>query len=413
MFLANPPFVFLHFPGHLIGNPLALASDSYAAKSWVKYSDITALKNPQVRIIQGTITSINPSAKEAVVKTHDITTAAEPTEATNPSFTKERILAYDFFIAATGLRRGFPSSLQSLRRKNFLLEAESHVAAMDAAHENGGVVIVGGGAVGVEMAAELKMCMPSLRVTLVHSRDKLLSAEPLPDEFKEKTLELLREMGVEVRLGKRVRGTRTLHAPGRERGHVVGATSGVEMEFDDGTVMSAGEAVMAISKAVPSTAYMPPAALDEEGYVKVTAALNLNPELGVANSEDHFVAGDAARWSGIKRCGTAMHMGMFVANNMFRRIREQESMGRVAEGMPELLELAEIPPMMGIAVGKKAVSYWPGGEGTVAGEDILEQLFRDDLGFRGKLCRAPTTLLSAALVCFPSSPSVFSIGNSC
>jgi len=46
-----------------------------------------------------------------------------------------------------------------------------------------GVVVIGGGAVGVEIATELKVVMPDLKVTLVHSRNRLLSSEPLPDEF--------------------------------------------------------------------------------------------------------------------------------------------------------------------------------------------------------------------------------------
>jgi hypothetical protein len=47
---------------------------------------------------------------------------------------------------------------------------------------------------------------------------------------------------------------------------------------------------------------------------------------------------------------------------------------------PIFLELAEIPPMIGLAVGKKAMSYWPEG-GTDFGETVMEQFFGDDLGF--------------------------------
>ena len=54
------------------------------------------------------------------------------------------------------------------------------------------------------MAAELKVVEPSQKVTLIHLRDKLLSSEPLPDEFKDRTLSVLREAGVEVMLNDRV-----------------------------------------------------------------------------------------------------------------------------------------------------------------------------------------------------------------
>lgn len=60
------------------------------------------------------------------------------------------------------------------------------------------------GAVGVEIAAELKLVVPQQEVTLIHSRSELLSSEPLPNEFKEQALLLLRETGVKVLLDHRV-----------------------------------------------------------------------------------------------------------------------------------------------------------------------------------------------------------------
>ena len=54
------------------------------------------------------------------------------------------------------------------------------------------------------MAAYMKVHFPNSEVTLVHSRDKLLNSEPLPDEYKTKALDLLHEGGVRVVLGQRV-----------------------------------------------------------------------------------------------------------------------------------------------------------------------------------------------------------------
>jgi len=47
----------------------------------------------------------------------------------------------------------------------------------------------------------------------------------------------------------------------------------------------------------------------------------------------------------------------------------------------------EIPPMIGLAVGKKAVASGP--EGTVFGEDVMQSYFRDDLGFTSKFRAIP------------------------
>jgi hypothetical protein len=94
------------------------------------------------------------------------------------------------------------------------------------------------------------------------------------------------------------------------------------------------------------------------------------------NAAFHFAIGDLVKWSGIKRCGAAMHMGYFAANNLAQQM--QVAMGTTKE--PEMKELAEIPAMIGLAVGKKAVAYWPEA-GVTSGEDVNKAFFGDDLGF--------------------------------
>lgn len=230
------------------------------------------------------------------------------------------------------------------------------------------MVVVGGGAVGIEMAAELKLVRPETRVTLVHSREKLLSAEPLPDECKERAGELVREAGVEVKLSKRLAETTVkTHDDGSEV---------TEVRFEDGETMLASKVVVAISKSVPSTGFLPASVKDEEGFVKVRPNL-MFPE-GTPNAECHFTIGDAIRWSGIKRCGGAMHMGFFAAHNIHELVLQ-----RMNGAEPKFQELAEVPPMIGLAVGKKAVSYGPA-QGVLSGEDVMKAFFGNDLGFDSK-----------------------------
>ena len=111
------------------------------------------------------------------------------------------------------------------------------------------------------MAAELKLIKPDVKVTLVHSRDRLLSSEPLCNELKERSLELVEEMGVEVVLNQRVKET------------TVEVRDGVEkkvVELSDGRKVVASEVITALSRSVPSSTFLPGSALDEEGYVKIT-----------------------------------------------------------------------------------------------------------------------------------------------
>lgn len=338
---------------HLIGSPLALADDAYASKAWVKFDDIPALQNSKVRTVHGTVKSVNPADKSATV-------LESSTQST-------RDLSYDYLVCSTGLRRVWPVVPQSLWRKQYLLEAGAHIDAVQNAHA--GVVVVGGGAVGIEMAAELKVVQPDTKVTLVHSRDRLLSSEPLPDECKDRALELVREAKVEVLLGKRPAGTKEI------KDEKTGKTV-TEVSFTDGEKMTASVVIMAVSNSVPATDFLPKEALEEEGLIKVRPNLMFPAE--VPNSDSHFAIGDAIRWSGIKRCGGAMHMGYFVAHNIHELVLQ-----KMNGAEPKFQELGEVPPMIGLAVGKKAVSYGPA-QGVMSGEDVMKAFFGNDLGFDSK-----------------------------
>ncbi|KAJ4291440.1 hypothetical protein N0V88_006033 [Collariella sp. IMI 366227] len=337
---------------HLIGTPLGLASDAYASKCWVKYDEIPALQSPNIRVLQGSMKSVDLARKVATYLPHGAAASDAASE-----------LQYDYFVAATGLRRVWPVVPQSLKRKQYLFEMGDYARETTAGKH--GVVVVGGGAVGIEMAAELKMVQPQIKVTLVHSRDKLLSSESLPDEAKDCSLGLVKEAGVEVLMNHRLDKTEEVTD---EQGQ-----KSIKVHFTNGHSILADQVSMAVSRSVPTSGYLPAEVLDEEGYVKIKSSLAF-PESS-PNAADHFAAGDMAKWSGIKRCGGAMHMGYFAANNIHQRVL-QKAAGTEAK----FLELGEIPPMIGLAVGKKAMSYWPEG-GVNSGEDVAKSFFGDDLGF--------------------------------
>ena len=167
---------------HLIGSPLAFASEDYASKIWTKFEDIPALQHPSVRFTRGSIIKIDPSELTATARL---------------SGSNEKIkLQYDYFVAATGLRRRFPVVPQSLTREEYLEETSKHIRSVNASKS---VAVIGGGAVGIEMAAELKAVNDALDVHLIHSRDQLLSSEPLPVECSTATIAALEDLADRVR----------------------------------------------------------------------------------------------------------------------------------------------------------------------------------------------------------------------
>ncbi|KAH8649661.1 hypothetical protein BGZ60DRAFT_474017 [Tricladium varicosporioides] len=334
---------------HLIGTPLALSSKSYYEKAWRTYDSIPALREQAISWTQGSVQKIDPSTKTATIL--DTKSGKEVEE------------EYDYLVAASGLSRAWPTVPQSLTGKSYLKEAGTHIDKVVGAKE--GVVVIGGGAVGVEMAAELKYTHPSQTVTLIHSHTHLLSAEPLPDEFKEKALEVLKEGGVETIMGQRVMETR----PVKE----VGSAESFELTLSDGRIIKAGEVIWAVSKSVPTSGYLPKETLNEEGLVKIGSNLNLTAD--ISNRTFHFAVGDIAAWSGIKRCGAAMHAGYLAAVNIHQRMLESQ-LGRT----PKFVELPEVPPMIALAIGNNAVLYGPN-EGVQSGEEIMKSFFGNDLGF--------------------------------
>ncbi|KAI1844476.1 hypothetical protein JX266_009363 [Neoarthrinium moseri] len=329
---------------HVIGTPLALADKAYAEKAWVEFRHIKILQRPDVKFIHGSLQSISCDLLEATIIQGDT-----------------KILErYDFFVGATGLRRVWPVVPQGLNRVDYLAEAGKHIDAITKSSHP--VLVIGGGAVGIEMAAELKICYPYIRVILAHSRDKLLSSEPLPDTFKDRSLKLLRDAGVEVMLKCRLVNNKTV-------------AGGQEVDFSNGDRLTASVVIMAISRSVPSTTFLPKESLTEEGYVNVTPSLQLAAT--VPNSSVHFAAGDMINWSGIKRCGSAMHMGKLVGFNVCQLIQQK---GSKAAKAPKLKELSNIPPMITVAIGKSAASYGP--LGVKSGKRTMRLFFEQDLGFR-------------------------------
>ncbi|RAL16958.1 putative pyridine nucleotide-disulfide oxidoreductase AMID-like [Aspergillus homomorphus CBS 101889] len=334
---------------HLIGSPKALASEKYASKTWNRFVDIPALKTPDIKFIRGSVHSVDCQRKVAQIL--------------DSQTRRSREEKYDFLIAASGLRRVFPTVPQSLERDEFLEETRQNVKAIQNAQE--GVVVIGGGAVGAEMAAELKDLYPSQKVTLIHSRDRLLNAEPLPDSFKDRICAILREQGVTVTHGQRVVD---ITAVDTNEGRRIW-----QLTLSDGTQVKAGHVMNAVSKSVPTSTYLPKAALDEDGLVKIRPTLQFPSN--APNADEHFAVGDIVSWSGIKRCGAALHKGHLAATNV-----HQLMLAQALNAKPEFVTLKPHPPVMAIALGKTAVAYDSDG-GLQDGEKTYATMFGNDMGF--------------------------------
>jgi NADH dehydrogenase FAD-containing subunit len=106
-----------------------LAESSYASKSWVRFDEVKALEHPGIKIVHGSVASVDLDTMTATITPNgSLSSYQEP---------------YDFLVAASGLRRVWPTVPQSLNRTDFLAEAQSHIDSVTEAKE--GVVVIGGG----------------------------------------------------------------------------------------------------------------------------------------------------------------------------------------------------------------------------------------------------------------------------
>lgn len=107
-------------------------------------------------------------------------------------------VGFDFLAIATGTARSPPINLATTEKKDGCIELRSFQDDIKSANNIG---VVGGGAVGVQIASDIKSIHPQKRVVLIHSRDRLLPN--FGEALHTYVLKELARMGVEVVLNER------------------------------------------------------------------------------------------------------------------------------------------------------------------------------------------------------------------
>ena len=76
-----------------------------------------------------------------------------------------------------------------------------------------------------------------------------------------------------------------------------------------------------------------------------------------------------------------MHMGQYAANNI-----HQLMLAECSGEKPIFMSLQPFPSVIGLALGRKAVTYTPS-EGTRDGQELMDTMFGDDMGHTSKYSR--------------------------
>jgi pyruvate/2-oxoglutarate dehydrogenase complex dihydrolipoamide dehydrogenase (E3) component len=103
-------------------------------------------------------------------------------------------------VIATGTKLTPPSTLPSSDKADGVTYLRNHASKVESSSN---IAIIGGGAVGVQMATDIKEIYPEKDVTLIHSREQIMNKfHPQLDGIIKQRCE---ELGVKLKLGSRVK----------------------------------------------------------------------------------------------------------------------------------------------------------------------------------------------------------------
>ncbi|KAJ7561187.1 hypothetical protein O6H91_03G017500 [Diphasiastrum complanatum] len=264
-------------------------------------------------------------------------------------------LPYDYLVIATGTTYEGPAT-RTERVKYFQTENKKIKSAKT-------VLIIGGGPVGVELAAEIVVDFPDKKVILVHSGERLLDF--LGPKVSKKTLSWLKSKKVEVILNERI-----------DINSLTESTT--TYTTNTGRTITADTHFVAIGKKVGSAWIHESAfksSLDSNGRLKVDTSLRVEGRNNV------FAIGDIANTEEIKQGYLALKHAQLTAENIKKLIKNPDSklstykplatpMGAVSLG--RTLGVAQLP--FGTTIGRLA--------GMIKSKDLGVGKTRQGLGMK-------------------------------
>ncbi|WKG03449.1 FAD-dependent oxidoreductase [Mycolicibacterium sp. HK-90] len=243
--------------GQELGTRLA-RPDDWARDYWIGFDRFRELD--RVRTVHGTLTGVDLSARAVRVRDVDGTPREE---------------SYDALVVSTGVSNGF-------WRQGVLQSATDVGAGLRDAHERldgaRSVVVIGGGAAAASSAVNIAVRWPDTRVGLYYPGEQLLQQHH--SRVRRRVERRLAAAGV------------TLHPRHRAvipDGFDCAAITADPVHWSTGQPPVHGDAVLwTVGRVRPNTSWLPGELLDDGGFVRVTA------ELQVPGAEGVFAVGDVA-----------------------------------------------------------------------------------------------------------------------
>ncbi|KAI8270676.1 hypothetical protein K4K58_008504 [Colletotrichum sp. SAR11_239] len=219
-------------------------------------------------------------------------------------------IPFEYLVVTTGTRLPSPGTMPGDDKPSSVDTLRAHQQAVQKASS---VILIGGGAVGVQMATDLKEIYPEKEVTLVHSREHLM---PL---YHTKLDEIIKARFEELGI-KLITGSRAVIPPG-------GLASQTSVKLQDGRELSADLIIPATGQ-TPNNQFLQdlkqtgdaPLVNPANGFIKVRPTLQFQDP-----AYSHmFAAGDIADSGAHKAARPGAGQAKVVAQNILAMINGQE-----------------------------------------------------------------------------------------
>jgi len=273
---------------HKIGVLRAVGGENISDRVLVPYDKL--FSSPNIGIV------VHASATE--IKPHSVI-ISKP----HSNFGSE--IPFEYLLIATGSAWTDPVNLHATSRKDAIELLAKQRSRVESAKD---IVIVGAGAVGIELSSEIKAAHPSINVHVIH-KDRLPLSNVYPDSFRQQIKTRLVKNGINLLLNETVDLTTS------EKSNTTllsGKTLSSDITFFTIGAKPQGDIIKT---------------LDESLYNPVTNSIRVNPTLQLSNSSyPHiFAAGDVADTNEVKMAFKAGLHAPIVATNITNLIQNREA----------------------------------------------------------------------------------------
>ncbi|OUM55748.1 hypothetical protein BVG19_g5334 [[Candida] boidinii] len=274
--------------------------------------DIGNNNSIKLEFIQGYIKEFIPNKNQAIiskdiVKKFNLHTGLAPPASSSDENNipiEEEIIDYDYCVLATGRSRSWPYDPIGETQKTFIKEMETCKSKI----ENSNIIsIIGGGALGIELAGELKQTYPEKQIQLIHPHALLPPESLISDNFKEKVIYYLTEkLGVKLFLNTRI----------------------LKEDSNSSLITTNNETIKSdlnlwCNKHLNYASYLKPDYIVNKDEVNVNNHLQLKDSNTGEIMENVYACGDLTGFPIIKKAGYAYRQGEVAATNIFRQITAQ------------------------------------------------------------------------------------------